>query len=418
MNLTHKTHRILGVVTACYDLGAVCGALSCIFFGDRIGRLRSIFSGLVLAIIALAIESSAYSLAQFIIGRLLIGCAIGIISASIPAWQTECSTTRHRGTFVIVEGIFISAGIAMSEWIAYGFSYAFEEARNIISAVMNQDPTSHEVNAEMNHIEYTLESTNGSLRLLFHNGKERHLHRAVIAACAQGMTQLCGVSALIFYTATTFADLGYEGADGRLLSCGFTTCFTVFAFVPLWTIDRFGRRNLFMLSLCGLAISMAVIAGTSNNPDLAKVTVAFMFIFAASFPLGFLGLPFLYAAEISGLRMRMPISAIAVSAQWLGQFIVGQVTPPGTTNLGNRYYIIWAVLNAGFIPLVYFLFPETNGRSLEEIDRIFEHSTFFNAVRHAKELPRESELDTEVVEGKYRTENIEYAAKRAGDAPA
>jgi len=70
-----------------------------------------------LAIIALALESSAYTLAQFIIGRLLIGCAIGIISASVPIWQTECSTTKHRGMFVIVEGIFISAGIAMSEWI-------------------------------------------------------------------------------------------------------------------------------------------------------------------------------------------------------------------------------------------------------------------------------------------------------------
>ncbi|KAK6369512.1 hypothetical protein LTS17_009418 [Exophiala oligosperma] len=398
------------------------GALSCIAFGDRIGRLRSIFLGLALSVVALALESSAYSLGQFIVGRLVIGGAIGIISVSIPIWQTECSTTKHRGMFVIVEGIFISAGIAMSEWISFGFAEAFqnsaqwrvtivfpvwlaffvipvlflmpesprwlarkgrmEEARHIIAAVMDKDVDSHEVNAEMNHIEYTLESTQGSLSMLFKNTKERYFHRAIIAAMSQAMTQLY--------------------IPGRFLSCGFTTTFTVFAFIPLFTIDRFGRRRLFMLSLSGLAVAMAVMAGTSNKPELAKVTVAFMFIFAAFYPLGFLGLPFLYAGEISGLRMRTPISAIAVSAQWLSQFVVAQVTPPGSANLKNRYWIIYAVLNAAFIPLIYLFFPETNGRSLEEMDQVFENSSIFSVVRHAKDLPRESQLDFVAVEEKYR----------------
>lgn len=314
-------NNCIGVVTACYDLGAVVGALSCIAFGDRIGRLRSIFAGLVLAIIALALESSSYALAQFIIGRLLVGGAVGIISVSIPIWQTECSTTKHRGMFVIVEGIFISAGIAMSEWIAFGFAEAFdnsaqwrvtivfpvwlaifvipvlffmpesprwlaqkgrvEEARSIIAAVRDKDANSHEVNAEMNHINYTLESTRGGLSMLFKNTDERYLHRAAIAAWSQAMTQLCGCSAMIFYTSTTFADLGYTGTPGRFLSCGFTTTFTVAAFIPLWTVDRFGRRRLFMLSLSGMAVAMAVMAGTSNKAELAKVTVSFMFVFAA-----------------------------------------------------------------------------------------------------------------------------------------
>lgn len=107
--------------------------------------------------------------------------------------------------------------------------------------------------------------------------------------------------------------------------------------------------------------------------------------------------------------MRMPISAIAVSAQWLSQFLVGQVTPPGTANLGNRYWIIYAVLNACFIPLVYLFFPETNGRSLEEIDQVFEHSTVLTVVRHAKELPRESRLDFSTVEEKYKP-HVEFAS--------
>jgi hypothetical protein len=87
--------------------------------------------------------------------------------------------------------------------------------------------------------------------------------------------------------------------------------------------------------------------------------------------------------------MRVPITAIAVATQWLCQFIVGQITPPGITNLSNRYYIIFAVLNASFVPIVYFFFPETNGRSLEEIDSIFEQSGTFSVVKTAAQMPRQ-----------------------------
>jgi MFS family permease len=102
-------------VAPIYDLGAILGALSCIFYSDKIGRLRTIACGMILGLVSLAIQSSAYSLAQLIVGRILVGAAVGITSASVPVWQTECSTTKHRGMFVIMEGIFISGGIAMSE---------------------------------------------------------------------------------------------------------------------------------------------------------------------------------------------------------------------------------------------------------------------------------------------------------------
>jgi len=272
--------------------------------------------------------------------------------------------------------------------------------------MMDMDPHSHEVNAEINHIQLSLETSRGSLKLVLTNGKERYFHRAVLAALCQAMTQLCGCSALIFYTSVTFSNLGFTGTPGRLLGCGFTTTFTLAALVPLFTVDRIGRRRLFMLSLAGLCISMAVMAGTSGEKRLAVVSVVFMFIFAFSYPIGFLGLPFLYAGEIAGLRMRVPITATAVSAQWLSQFVVGQITPPGTTNLQNRYWIIFAVLNASFIPIVYFFFPETNGRSLEEIDDIFARSGTFSVVRNAKDLPRDSDVDILDLEKRFQPHTL------------
>ena len=120
----------IGVLTGVYDLGAVIGSLSCIFYGEKIGRIRTILIGLILGVIALAIESLAFSLAQFIFGRILVGGSIGTISAAVPVWQSECASTVHRGAFVVFEGLCISGGITVPEWISFGLYFATTNSAN------------------------------------------------------------------------------------------------------------------------------------------------------------------------------------------------------------------------------------------------------------------------------------------------
>lgn len=57
---------------------------------------------------------------------------------------------------------------------------------------------------------------------------------------------------------------------------------------------------------------------------------------------------------------------------WLFNFVIAEITPICFNNIGYRTYIIYAVTGAFVLPTVYFLFPETSGRSLEEISWIFE----------------------------------------------
>ena len=429
---------LLGVVTACYDLGAVVGSLTCIGYSDKIGRLRTIFCGLVLSVIALAIESSSYTLAQFVVGRLLVGGAIGIISAAVPVWQTECSRTKHRGAFVIFEGLCISGGITISEWVSFGLFFApegsvqwrvplvlcvifslfvmpviflmpesprwlarqgrMDEARQVLAVLADEDPHSTTISAEMTAIQESLGHTRGSLKLLLKNGEQRYGHRLALAMCGQFFQQMCGISALVFYTSTIFSDLGFDTTKARILSACLTTFQTCCSTIPLFTVDRFGRRKLFMFSAAGLSMTMAIFAGTSGHKSLATVSVVFIFLYDFFYPIGFLGLTFLYATEVAPLRMRVPITAIANATQWLCQFVVGQITPPGTTNLANKYWIIFAVLNASFIPVVYFFFPETNGRSLEEMDGIFANSNVFDLVANARKMPRHNSFSVDDAE--------------------
>jgi MFS family permease len=266
-----------------------------------------------------------------------------------------------------------------------------EEARSVLAALEDEEEGSMRVHEEMAEIERSLSAVSGSLKELTRNGEERVFHRTVLAACGQMFQQMCGISAMVFYTSTIFDDLGFVGVKSRVLGACLSSFQTLSSLLPLFLIDRYGRRKLFMITGTGLAISTAVLAGTGGRSQGSASTAAVVFVFLFDFfyPMGFLGQTFLYASELAPLRHRVPITAIANATQWLCQFVVAKVTPPGTTNLGSHYWIIYAVLNASFVPLVYFFFPETSGRSLEEMDTIFRESkSIFDVVKLSRQLPR------------------------------
>jgi len=82
--------------------------------------------------------------------------------------------------------------------------------------------------------------------------------------------------------------------------------------------------------------------------------------------------PWLYPSEINSLEFRTQGAAIATATNWITNFIVVQITPPGISNIGWKYYIIYTVFNFAFMPIVYFFYPETANRSLEDLDLLFE----------------------------------------------
>ena len=63
--------------------------------------------------------------------------------------------------------------------------------------------------------------------------------------------------------------------------------------------------------------------------------------------------------------------ATAVMLGWLSNFIVVMITPVGLKILNYKFYILWAVADLAFTFIVYFFYPETARKSLEEIDLLF-----------------------------------------------
>ncbi|KAL2037165.1 hypothetical protein N7G274_010028 [Stereocaulon virgatum] len=96
-----------------------------------------------------------------------------------------------------------------------------------------------------------------------------------------------------------------------------------------------------------------------------------LFIFEGSFTIGFQATVWVYPSEILPLRLRHKGSSISTATNWICNFIIVQITPPAISDIGWRTYIIFAVLNATWVPIIYIFFPESKGRELEDFDRFF-----------------------------------------------
>ncbi|TQS32338.1 hypothetical protein Golomagni_07348 [Golovinomyces magnicellulatus] len=384
--------------------------------------------------------ATSYSLVQFIVARLVLGLGTGGYLATVPVWQSEISKPTKRGAHVITDGIFIGVGAALALWIDFGFYFvkgssvswrfplAFQvvlflcvmffitifpesprwlvkkgqltEARQILAALADVDPESEDISADIRDIELSLSICgNQSWKDMFTMGEQRLFNRTMLAAGAQIMQQMCGINLTTMYATTIFEqNLGLDSVKARILAA--CMCFMqVFGgLLAFYTIDRLGRRPLMLCSAGGLTICMAVLAGSTSTMRNGATIIAAVFLFAFQFifTVGYSGLTYLYAAEIAPLQLRAAISAVSTAAVWMFNFLLAEVTPIGFDTIGYKYYIVFAVLNAAIIPTVYFFYPETNGRSLEEIDDIFAQSnSVFDPPRVARQLPMTIHSDAE-----------------------
>jgi hypothetical protein len=173
--------------------------------------------------------------------------------------------------------------------------------------------------------------------------------------------------------------------------------YAIFATTSWFLIERVGRRKLYIIGTIGQMLSMVLtfacmIPGTEGP---AKGAAVGLFTYIAFFGATWLPLPWLYPAEINPLKTRQKANAFSTINNWLWNFFIVMITPVLIDNITWGTYLLFAALNACFIPIIYFFYPETSGRSLEEIDLIFAkgYTEKMSYVQAAKQLPKMDEAD-------------------------
>lgn len=417
----HHVTVIQGAVTSCYELGCFFGALFALFRGERYGRKPLITAGSLIIILGTIISTAAFrehwGLGQFVVGRVITGIGNGLNTATIPVWQSEMSRAENRGRLVNLEGSVVAVGTFIAYWLDFGLSYvdssvqwrfpvAFqiffaailfagivnlpesprwliskdrkEEAMTVLAALNDVDINDDSIYAEATVIQDAVTRFSRSqvgFKDLFSGGKSQHFQRMVIGASTQFFQQFTGCNAAIYYSTVLFEDTIFHGKRRLSLILGgvFATIYALSTIPSFFLIDSFGRRNLFLVGALGQAISFTIsfaclVDPTKNNAKGAAVGI---FLFITFFGFTILPLPWIYPPEINPMRTRTVATAISTCTNWLTNFGVVMFTPIFMNTSAWGAYLFFAVMNYLFVPVIFFFYPETAGRTLEEIDIIF-----------------------------------------------
>ena len=307
-----------------------------------------------------------------------------------------------------------------------------DEARSVTARLLGKAPDDDAVNTEIQAITEALEaqSRGGGFkyRELLTNGPSQNLRRTLLGVAAQFFQQICGINLITYYATFLFENsLGFDPSMSRLLAAANGTEYFLASLVALPLIERSGRRKLMLFGAFGMMASMAILGGTVStgtvtesgapklNVGFGITATVFLFVFNTFFAIGWLGMTWLYPAEITNLRIRIQANALSTCSNWLSNFLIVMITPPAFDNLGYQTYVMFAVFNAAILPCVYFFFPEPKGRSLEELDIIFAsaHADRANPVKRAREMRHieghEVEAELEKYFGGESLEQVERA---------
>ncbi|GFZ42295.1 hypothetical protein JCM24511_00009 [Saitozyma sp. JCM 24511] len=358
------------------------------YFGNKLGRRKTLAVGAIINVTGTAIFASSYSYGQLVIGRLTLGIGLGMMSATVPLWQAETSRTHKRGRHVITVGMSdhhrILGALVLSftflfpespRWLALGGDC--DRPRAALAAVLGDEPNSEYINTMLNNIIHTNEETasSASFGLLFTMGKEKMLYRLLLACSVQWFSQMAGSALIRYYSNQLFSTIGLSSDLSKIMGASVLTFKAACKVIPIATIEMAGRRRLFMISGTGMAMcmfSLAICASqVAHSTKAGYAGIVFAFIFVIFYPIGFLGINYIFSQEIITTRYRAPAAGVSTSVHWLTAYVVSLTTPLGFTALGWKYYLIWGASAASILPVVYFFYPETTDLSIEEIDQFF-----------------------------------------------
>ncbi|KAI4248749.1 MAG: hypothetical protein LQ352_005826 [Teloschistes flavicans] len=308
-----------GFLTAMIELGALIGALNQGWIADKISRKYSIVVAVIVFTLGSILQTAAVDYAMLIVGRLIGGLGIGMLSMVAPLYISEISPPEIRGALLVLEEFSIVAGICIAYWITYGTQYIDSEwawrcpfllqmipstilgigilflpfsprwlaskgrdneALQNLGKLRQLPVTDHRVRQEwfdiraevafhrqtnaIRHPHLQSKSTKNSIKLelvswsdCFRSGCWKRTHIGVGIMFFQ---QFVGINALIYYSPTLFGTMGLSHSMQLVMSGVLNVTQLIGVSTSIWTIDRFGRRPLLLWGSLFMTVSHLIIA--------------------------------------------------------------------------------------------------------------------------------------------------------------
>ncbi|KAK9474065.1 general substrate transporter [Dipodascopsis tothii] len=303
-----------------------------------------------------------------VVPALMLGVGVMFMHQS-PRWlmdkgrQEEC-----LDTIATIRGKSISHEAVILEFLEIKAQYLFEQETKKEWFPQYQDGTRKSACLLTLHNYLKLFSTISMLR------------RTSAAVLVMLFQQWTGITAILYYAPTIFQSLGLTSNTVSVLATGVVGILQVLPTIPVSIlIDKLGRRPLLIWGGFGMAACHYTIAGisgafeddwsTHNSAAWACVVMVWLYIVVYAF--SWCNIAWILVSEVFPLGLRAKGVALGVSSNWLNNFAIGLATPTILESCRYGTYLFFGSMSFLAAVWVYFLVPETKGRSLEEMDELF-----------------------------------------------
>ena len=404
---------LLEVVTSWVTLGALAGSLAGGEIADRLGRRTALLAAAGLFAAGAAVEAFAPNVTILVAGRLVVGFGVGVAAVAAPLYAAELAPAEHRGRFVSAYQLAITIGIFLAylidqalasdrEWrIMLGVSAvpallllvailpAVESPRWLVRMGQRDRARDSIVRARpwvdpdvrLKSIEDSLrdEPPNASWSEVFAPAWRRPLTIGIGLAVFQ---QITGINAVIYYSDRIFAAAGFSSPQAQTMATTWAigAVNVVATLIAVAFIDKLGRRPLLLAGLAGMCASLAAVglaffsAGTAAmSPTAGMVTLIALILFIVSFAFSLGPVVWTVISEIFPGRVRGRAVAVATAVNWGAAFLVSEFFITLVDAIGEAgTFALFAIFCVAGGVWVYHRVPETKGRSLEQIESLWD----------------------------------------------
>jgi sugar porter (SP) family MFS transporter len=385
--------------------GCIAGALIAGWLSDRYGRRNVLAASALLFAVSSVGAALPRNFVEFGIARFAGGIAIGIASMLAPLYMAEVSPARIRGRLVSLNQMAIVTGILLAYLVNWSLSFGgpsgwrwmfaiavvpslglflglffvpesprwmVEQKRDVDALAVLRKIEGANAEAQLDAIRQSVAAEAGTFTDLLAPALRKPLFLTVSLAILQ---QITGINTVLFYGSMIWER--HLGGSSHSTAIGANVTIGLINFlatvIALWLIDRTGRRPLLMFSSACMAVCQLLlgIAFTLAAPP-AWLVLGCMLLCVAAFAVGLGPAVWVLMSELFPTRVRGRAMSVANTALWVASFVLTAtfLSLAHALTITGAFSIYSAMCVLTFF-LVWRFTPETKGKSLEEIERLW-----------------------------------------------
>jgi len=396
----HLTPTTLGLTVFIGLAGTVIGALCSGVLGQKIGGREALRVMAILYTLSAIGCAFAWDWNVLMVARFIGGLGIGGSSVLGPVYIAELAPAKWRGRMVGLFQINIVVGILLAylsnyiittqnlgaiQWrwefgvaivpsllflvMLYGIPRSSrwlvttnqtEEAREVLELMGSPNST-----AELQEIIDSVHLERGARQEPLFNGR---YGKPIFLAISIGMfNQLAGINAILYYSNYIFASAGFSSNSAALQTVGVGLVNLLATLLGMSLIDKLGRKTLLLIGAIGMAFALLGVAAIFYTHAHQAMLVWLLVMFILFFAISQGSVIWVYIAEVFPSRVRSKGQSVGSSSHWIMNALIAGAFPYIAARSQAAPFAFFAAMMLLQFFVVLFLYPETKGRSLEQI---------------------------------------------------